>query len=592
MQNSNPSSITDWIVNTLRWLILLSIAISLATGSQLTFPIILLLLGGALWNALLTILAALNRRLVAHPQLNVAGDLLIAYLLIFLSRGAVGQLVWAGLLPLISASIYLPRRVALIIVSLNLVAQGVLAWFLSPMIIVLVTQAVLLPVYLGLVLLFGYLSQRINENLLAIQLAQTSARQEIEQAEQERRRLVYNLVSALNSTLNYQKVLDMALDMSANALTVLNAPADRLVSSVLLFVKNENNKTELNVGSARRFTSSDMRITLPGASGLIGHTIDEGEPQLSLNLSEDPELDRVITLRACHSAYCFPLRSGLDTYGVLLFAHPDGEFFTPDRCEILNIVGNQSVIAIQNARLYQDLEREKERMAEIQEEARNKMARDLHDGPTQSVAAIAMRANFARRLIDRDVKAASNELEKIEDMARRTTKEIRHMLFTLRPLILESQGLIAALQSMAEKMHETYNQHVVIKADAGVVNQLEPAKQTVAFYIVEEAVNNARKHAKADHIWVRLKPIQGNLALLEIEDNGVGFDVGAVESSYDNRGSLGMVNMRERTDLVNGLLQVESTPGKGTRIRVLIPLNEEASDRIRRGMQNSKQYAG
>ena len=195
-----------------------------------------------------------------------------------------------------------------------------------------------------------------------------------------------------------------------------------------------------------------------------------------------------------------------------------------------------------------------------------------------------MRVNFARRLIDRDVKATSDELFKIEDLARRTTKEIRHMLFTLRPLVLESQGLIPALESMADKMHETYNQHVIIQADPGVVDQLEPAKQTVAFYIAEEAINNARKHAKAEHTWVRLKPLQGNLALLEIEDDGIGFDIQAVDSSYDNRGSLGMLNMRERTELVNGVLQIDSTQGKGTHIRVLIPLNEEASDRIRRGM--------
>jgi signal transduction histidine kinase len=583
MRNSNLPSPTDWIVTTLRWLILVSIAISLSAGNQMTLPLTVLLLGAALWNVLLTILAALNRPLIASPQVNVAADMLVGYLLIFLSGGAIGQLVWAGLLPLISASLYLTRRAALIIVALNLVAQGLLAWILSPVLNILIIQAVLVPVFFGLTLLFSYLSRRIKEAQISIQQTQISAHREIEQAEQERRRLVYNLVSALNSTLNYQRVLDTALDMSATALTSLNAPADKLVSSVLLFMKNDNNQTELHVGSARRFTPSDMRITLPGASGLIGRTIDEGEPQLCSDLAEDPELDRIITLRACQSAYCIPLRSGLDTYGVLLFAHPEAQFFTTDRLEILNIVGNQSVIAIQNARLYQDLEREKERMAEIQEEARKKMARDLHDGPTQSVAAIAMRVNFARRLIDRDVKATSEELFKIEDLARRTTKEIRHMLFTLRPLVLESQGLIPALESMAEKIHETYNQLVIIQADPGVVDQLEPAKQTVAFYIAEEAINNARKHAKAEHIWVRLKPLQGNLAFLEIEDDGMGFDIKAVDSSYDNRGSLGMVNMRERTELVNGVIQIDSTQGKGTLIRVLIPLNEEASDRIRRG---------
>jgi len=241
------------------------------------------------------------------------------------------------------------------------------------------------------------------------------------------------------------------------------------------------------------------------------------------------------------------------------------------------------VVAIQNARLYHDLEQEKERMTEIQEEARKKLARDLHDGPTQSVAALAMRVNFARRLMDRDARAAAEELFKVEDLARRATKEIRHMLFTLRPLILESQGLVAALQSMAEKMKETYDQNVVIEANPEVVSQIEVGKQGVIFYIAEEAVNNARKHAQAAHIWVRLKEAGKDLALLEIEDDGVGFDLESVDATYDHRGSLGMVNMRERTELVNGVLQLDSAEGRGTRIRVIIPLTEDAADRIRRG---------
>jgi signal transduction histidine kinase len=266
----------------------------------------------------------------------------------------------------------------------------------------------------------------------------------------------------------------------------------------------------------------------------------------------------------------------------MLFAHPSSDYFSEEYREILDIIGNQAMIAIQNARLYDDLEDEKERMMEIQEEARKKLARDLHDGPTQSVAAIAMRVNFARRLMERDSDAAADELYKIEEMARRTTKEIRHMLFTLRPLVLESQGLQAALESMADKMRETYDQKVYIKTDSQVVSELEMGKQGVIFNIAEEAVNNARKHANAEHIWVRLNSIQDDLALLEIEDDGVGFDVDSVDASYEQRGSLGMVNMRERADLVNGVFHIESAKGEGTQIHILIPLTELAADRLRR----------
>lgn len=156
------------------------------------------------------------------------------------------------------------------------------------------------------------------------------------------------------------------------------------------------------------------------------------------------------------------------------------------------------------------------------------------------------------------------------------------MLFTLRPLILESQGLTAAIQSMADKMMETFSQKVVVEIEERAVQQLEMGKQGVIFYIVDEAVNNARKHASAEAITVRLTQIEPGLLLLEINDNGVGFDVQEIAQSYDKRAnsSLGMVNLRERTELVNGHLQIDSKSGKGTKVQVFIPLTEEAADRL------------
>ncbi len=416
-----------------------------------------------------------------------------------------------------------------------------------------------------------------------IRALRTAIYRDAKKYERERSSLIYELVSSMSSTLNYQRLLEIALDAGTKVLAGKEPAVAPLVSAFFLFDHDEADpeRMVLRVGSSRGFTPADRRKTLEGISGLLVQTIEHAEARLARDIAQDPELSRIVALRSCNSAYCIPLRAGLETYGVLLFAHPDENFFTKERCDLLDIVGHQAMIAMQNARLYADLEQEKERMMEIQEEARRKLARDLHDGPTQSVAAIAMRVNFARRLIERDMEAAQKELVKIEDLARRTTKEIRHMLFTLRPLVLESQGLRAALQAMADKMRDTYAQNVVIDVQAEAVENLEIGKQAVVFYIAEEAVNNARKHAEAAHIWVRLKLIKADIALLEIQDDGVGFNLAAVDATYDNRGSLGMVNMRERAELVNGLLHIESAEGKGTRIQVVIPLTEEAHDRLR-----------
>jgi len=270
----------------------------------------------------------------------------------------------------------------------------------------------------------------------------------------------------------------------------------------------------------------------------------------------------------------------MESYGVMVFAHPRPDFFDLDHIEMLEAICKHTIVAMQNAKLYQRLLEEKERIVELEEDARKKLARDLHDGPTQSVAAIAMRANYIRRLIERDPKSAADELYKVEDLARKTTKEIRHMLFTLRPLVLETQGLVAALQSLADKMKENYDLTVLIEAQPEVAERLELHAQGVLFYIAEEAVGNARKHAEAEHIWVRVKLAKPDIAALEIQDDGVGFDVKAVTGTYETRGSLGMVNMRERTELVNGALHMESAQGKGTKITVLIPLSDEAREKM------------
>jgi len=248
----------------------------------------------------------------------------------------------------------------------------------------------------------------------------------------------------------------------------------------------------------------------------------------------------------------------------------------------LFMLDDQAVIAIQNARLFQDLALEKERIVKTQEDAQKKLARDLHDGPTQSISAIAMRLNITQKILARSPAEAAAEIQKIENLARRTTKEIRHMLFTLRPLVLETEGLEAALHTIADKMRELYQQNIRVETDASVIKELDMPKQTVVFYLCEEAVNNARKHAQATEVNIRLNYAQNDasIAILEIADDGVGFDMKQVIGSYERRGSLGMINLRERSELISALLKIESSPGNGTRIRVFIPLNQDAIDRL------------
>ena len=578
---------TDWVAIILRWLVVIAMASFLVIENIFTPPIAVIPLCLALWNISVSVLAMLNRRLHAHRFFNVIVDLAAAMFLFVVTKGYAGNNVWVLFWPLVTSAIYFELVGALLTGIGASIFLVLWAYIFADVNSLLAPIGITSAAFLILGALLGVVSRwlvRETRRIYHKNLRQRNAIvQKAQLQERGRLQLFYEMIETLSASLNYKVVLETALDLSQNVLDAASGRQEKneIVSAFLLFGENNN----LVVSASRGFPPHDERTSFKAEEGILERVLKYAETKLVGDPAKDPELGQLLALQASKVALCLPLMRGLNAYGVLLFAHPRPAYFDPERIDLLKMVSHQSVIAIQNARLFEDLEEEKERIVATQDEARKQLARDLHDGPTQSVSSIAMRINVVRYIIDKDKEQAMLELEGIEDLARRTTQEIRHMLFTLRPLILESDGLIAALQANAEKMYETYQQKVVIDIDPHVVEQLEIGKQTVVFYLSEEAVNNARKHAKAPQILVRLKfiPKDERVALLEIVDNGVGFDVDAVTSSYETRGSLGLVNLQERADLINGLLRLDSVVGKGTRIRVYIPLNREAADLLQRG---------
>lgn len=386
-------------------------------------------------------------------------------------------------------------------------------------------------------------------------------------AVRDRTQLIYAMAATLNTTLNYEKVLNATLDVGVLGLRKMG-DQNRLISAVMLFQGRE-----LRIAASRGFSQQDEKITLPGQRGVLGIAVNQSEPVFGGDARSDPELQYLSGLVAARSLLAMPLRAGFNKFGVLLFASEQADAFSDDHIELLNAISTQATIALQNATLHLNLRQEKDKLIQVEEDARKKLARDLHDGPVQLVSAVAMRANMMRAMLTRKPEIIPEELAKIEDLARQATKEIRNTLFTLRPLVLETQGLTAALKQLAEKMRETYDLNVIIESptNANIDTLLNINSQSVLFYITEEALNNARKHAESQHIWVRLSK-QSEYVMLEVQDDGKGFDVKAVETGYEKRGSLGMINMRERAELAEGTARLESEKGKGTKVTVIIPI--------------------
>jgi signal transduction histidine kinase len=557
--------------NTLRWTMLLALAILAPLKTPLPLTSVFSLICLFLLQFGFSISSYFNLRLSKISWVGVAMlDALLILPVYLQTGGSMGAVFWIGLLPTVTFSIVFGAIWGVLTGCLLAVCQIVLLLpepTTTPAILALVESIPLMVLAGGA----GNFAQKLEYRLIL------SRRKRDEAFNQERDRIktlvrsVYRMAGAVTGSLEPLRILDTVLDLATEG-SGEKGSTGRLISMALLRDQNE-----FFTATARRLTRADLRATFSGEKGGLSRILRSRMPTRVDSPQQDPELSQVVTLHACRSGILLPVSVDEEVRGALLFAHPDPHFIEGDFLELVEGLTKQTASALRNAELFQALREERDRLVEVEEQARKKLASDLHDGPIQATAAIAMRVNYARRLLQRRPETTSEELFEIEELARRATKEMRHMLFTLRPLVLETQGLAGALRQLAEKTRDTFGQEILLDVEPTAADTLDINRQGVLFNLVDEAIGNARKHAKAPHIWIRMQREIDTL-FLEVADDGVGFDLAEVEKHYTERSSLGLVNLRERAELAGGNLQILSTPGKGTRVQVRVPLQLPASD--------------
>jgi signal transduction histidine kinase len=416
----------------------------------------------------------------------------------------------------------------------------------------------------------GFVGRRLSRYQETAQTRVVSAELGALRRANERAKAMYEMAGALSATLDYKRVLATMLELTLMGLTEENGSDEALVGLVLLF-EEEGNFERLKVHAGRNIPRADEDRVVSGQSGLISRAIFTAEPAISNQVPKDPVLTQFICMQHAQSAICSSLRAGLDSFGVMIFASSSRDYFTSDHGELLSTFCNQAVISLKNAQLYQDLRVEQQKILEKESEARHKLARDLHDGPTQTISAITMRLNFIRMMLQRNQDSAKVEEEvgKVEELALKTTHEVRTMLFTLRPVVLETQGLAAALEQYGERLRQNEDLNVEVDSE-DYDGQLDKQAESVLFAVVEEAVGNAKKHAHANNVLIRLC-VDRNLFTAEIRDDGVGFDV---DQAYRRReaGHMGLLNLEERAEYLGGRCVIESQVGAGTVVRFDVPL--------------------
>ncbi len=413
-------------------------------------------------------------------------------------------------------------------------------------------------------LLTSGLAERWSENNRA---SVVQARQQAEQALAEARayrdqmRSLYEVAYTLSTTVDYRQVLETTLRESR-----------KLVPFSTGFVLLASGQPdELYVAASQSLAPADQSRRITVSSGLFA-ALRSSEARIVPDVSREPDLQSFETLRACAHACLIPLRAGMRTYGLLVVASEAPEPFTGEQVANLTALANYAIMALHNAQLIFDLKEERNKLISKEEQVRHQLARDLHDGPAQALAAITMNVEFIKRLLERDPDRVVEELDKLSSLAKRTTYEVRTMLFELRPLVLESQGLRATLEQYLERFKSGAKEPRIL-LEAGDLNdvRLGSKAEGTLFNIIQEAINNALKHAHPAHIWVRLSR-EGDHLVTVVQDDGAGFDMQSVLRSYEKRGSFGLLNIDERARLVGGHAEIASTPGNGTTVKVIVPI--------------------
>jgi signal transduction histidine kinase len=379
--------------------------------------------------------------------------------------------------------------------------------------------------------------------------------------------LFYQVSQSMASTFDLGKVLEDTMQL---ATAVLDAS-----TSALMLIEEESSElvfeyTHGEIGDLLRKQRTALN------EGIAGWVATHGQPIVSNDARSDPRFSPQVDSRTgflTESVVCVPIQIRGKTVGVLevLNKRSEGGFDAED-LSLMITTSNQAAIAIENARLYQSLRDERDRIIQAQEAVRRQVARNLHDGTVQFLSAISMGIDHLERLLELKPEAARSELEALRDLTRQATRQARLALFELRPVILETQGLAAALETYVQQLEgsEEFAIHLEVEPWLPSLNTLVAS---TVFAIIQEAVTNAKKHAAPQDVWLRLALVEGWLEVT-VEDDGSGFDPEMVQKTYDRRGSIGLLSMRERAELIDGHLAIESCktpPDSGTKVILRVP---------------------
>ena len=399
--------------------------------------------------------------------------------------------------------------------------------------------------------------------------------------EEQERRERFQLVARIGQIVTQGLDLDDILQSAADAIHELLGYPN--VAIPMLDPEDPDTLVIRIVGGHyRRLITREYRQSIH--EGIMGAAVREGRTIMVDDVRNDPRHVQTPGTDATGAELSIPIRLGNVALGVLNVERP--EPFGPEDAEGLEIVADQLAVAIENARLY-DQGRALAALAE-----RQRLARDLHDSVTQMLFGTVMIAESLSAAWKRDPALGEERTQRMLELSRATLGEMRSLLAELRPPEGESEGpppgaygvrrvrRNGLVDPLAEHARRIAGEDLDVHVDASAY-LCNSAWEEALFRIGQEAVSNAVRHAAAGEVRIRIATVDDGTEL-EISDDGTGFDPEGCAQASES-GGMGLASMRERAQAHGGRLDIESAPGRGTRLHVWVPEPEDAGCRPRNG---------
>ncbi len=395
--------------------------------------------------------------------------------------------------------------------------------------------------------------------------------QDLEQRVEERTREIQRrrqvaeglneIVAILNSNQPLEEILNFIVSQACHILQA---------ESVALYLIQENNDSLQIQASSGSDAELQRQYCFAVGEGSVGEAFAKRQPVIIPDIQQKQAQGRQpwITNRVkdfwqqvaqnYKSEVAVPILAQSALYGAIRLTYREPKDLTADEIELASALGDQAALAIENAHLRD----QSEQLAVMNE--RNRLARELHDSLTQSIYSLTLMAEAGRRLIEAgDLENVKTYLSRLGQTAQQSLKEMRLLVYELRPNVLIREGLIGALQQRLDAVENRAGVESRLNINGPI--QLPPNIEVELYRIAQEALNNTLKHSGASKVVISFQNSK-RFVELEITDNGQGFDI----TKKNVAGGLGLTSMHERAEKIGGELLLVSSPGQGTSIKVMI----------------------